>query len=107
MNNMRPDGTGENMVCNDCYKRNAPSRGTATVSEMAAEISSKSVKKPSEKTEKMLKYLCTGCKYKFSRKASQEVTKCPYCGKNNIVMDNQLGADKLITDSEDRRFENW
>jgi len=107
MHNMRPDGTGENMICLDCYKRNAPVHGgTATISEVAAEHKPLA-KKVSEKSEKMIKYICTSCRYKFSRKASQDVSKCPYCGKTNIVVDSALGADKLLNESMDKRFETW
>jgi DNA-directed RNA polymerase subunit RPC12/RpoP len=106
MHNMRPDSTGENMICVDCYKRNSPSK-TMSISEKAAELTPKPLKKTSEKSEPMMKYICTSCKYKFSRKQSQEVTKCPYCGKNTIVLDNQLGADKLLKESNDKKFETW
>jgi DNA-directed RNA polymerase subunit RPC12/RpoP len=78
-----------------------------SISEKAAEQSSKSVRKTVERTEPMIKYICTNCKYKFSRKQSQDVSKCPYCGKNAIVVDNQLGADKLLKESENKRFETW
>lgn len=105
MHNMRPDSTGENMVCVDCYKRSSPTK-TMSISEAAA-AQSQPVRKPVEHKEPMVKYLCTSCKYKFSRKQSQEVGKCPYCGKTSIVMDNQLGADKLLNDSVDKRFETW
>lgn len=106
MHNMRPDSTGENMVCVDCYKRNSPSK-TMSISEAAAEQSPKLARKVVERTEPMMKYICTNCKYKFSRKQSQEVSKCPYCGKNTIVLDNQLGAEKLLKESNDKRFETW
>jgi DNA-directed RNA polymerase subunit RPC12/RpoP len=102
---MRQDGSGENMVCVDCYKRNSPTK-TMSISEKAAELT-KSTKKSVEKTEKMLKYHCPDCKYKFSRKQSQHVSKCPYCGKSNIVLDDNLGADKLIVDSNNKKFETW
>jgi len=107
MHNMRQDGTSENMVCVDCYNRSSNSSKTMSISEKAAELTGKPIKKTTEKSEPMIKYLCTSCKYKFSRKQSQEVTKCPYCGKNNIVLDSGLGADKLLKDSQDRKFENW
>jgi predicted RNA-binding Zn-ribbon protein involved in translation (DUF1610 family) len=106
MHNMRPDSTGDNMICMDCYKRSSAVKGaTATISEVAAQR--KPVKKTTEKSEKMARYICTSCRYKFSRKASQEVSKCPYCGKTTIVTDNQLGADKLLNDSLDKKFETW
>lgn len=105
MHNMRPDSSGENMICNDCYKRSSPNK-SMSISEAAAEQTPKP-KKSSEKTEKMVKYVCTSCRYKFSRKASQEVSKCPYCGKTSIVVDNDLGAEKLINESVDKRFETW
>jgi DNA-directed RNA polymerase subunit RPC12/RpoP len=106
MHNMRPDGTGENMICVDCYKRNSPAK-TMSIKEAAAEQTSQGTRKVVERKEPMMKYLCTNCKYKFSRKQSQEVGKCPYCGKTSIVTDNQLGADKLLNDSADKRFETW
>jgi DNA-directed RNA polymerase subunit RPC12/RpoP len=105
MHNMRPDSIGENMICIDCYKRNSPGK-TMSISEAAAAQTMKSTKKP-EKTDKMRKYICTSCKYKFSRKENQEVNKCPYCGKMSIVLDSGLGADKLLKDSMDRKFEAW
>jgi DNA-directed RNA polymerase subunit RPC12/RpoP len=105
MHNMRPDSTGENMICIDCYKRSSPTK-TMSISEAAAEQTQKVVRKP-ERTEKMTKYICTSCKYKFSRKEHQEVVKCPYCSKTTIILDSGLGADKLLKDSQDRRFENW
>jgi len=105
MHNMRQDGTGENMVCVDCYKRNSPTK-TMSISEKAAE-QSQPLRKSVEHKEPMNKYICTSCKYKFSRKQSQEVGKCPYCGKNTIITDNQLGAAKLLNESNDKRFETW
>jgi len=106
MHNMRPDGTGENMICIDCYKKGIASRPTMSIKEAAAQEEASKVRKPAT-AEPMNKYICTSCKYKFSRKKSQEVSKCPYCGKTTIVLDNQLGADKLINDSLDKRFEKW
>ncbi|MGV8171359.1 MAG: hypothetical protein ACP5OA_01565 [Candidatus Woesearchaeota archaeon] len=105
MHNMRPDSTGENMICVDCYKRNSPAK-TMSISEAAAEKAPKPVKK-TEHSEKMIKYICTSCKYKFSRKETQEVAKCPYCSKNTIVLDSGLGADKLLKESDNKRFETW
>jgi DNA-directed RNA polymerase subunit RPC12/RpoP len=102
---MRPDNSGENMICVDCYNRNSKTQPKfVSLKEAAAEV--EKPKKPAPK-EPMNHYICTGCKYKFSKKASQEVTKCPYCGKFTIVLDNQLGADKLLHDSMDKRFEKW
>ncbi len=108
MHNMRQDGSGENMVCVDCYKRNSQNKPTMSISERAAELNAeKTVKKTTEKSEPMIKYLCSNCKYKFSRKKSQEVTKCPYCGKTNVMLDNALGADTLLKESANKKFEQW
>jgi DNA-directed RNA polymerase subunit RPC12/RpoP len=111
MHNMRPDDDGQHMICNDCWKRKQGAR-SATSSNVFGKKDventpyepSKSVKKV-EKSEKMIKYVCTSCKYKFSRKQSQEVAKCPYCGKQTIIQDSQLGADKMIKDSLDKKYE--
>jgi predicted RNA-binding Zn-ribbon protein involved in translation (DUF1610 family) len=109
MHNMRLDDDKENMICNDCYKKKAS--GIQPTSVLGKKAVENNPYEPSRhkvaktKSEKMLRYICTSCKYKFSRKESQHVEKCPYCGKNSIVLDTQLGADKLINDSMDRKFE--
>jgi len=109
MHNMRPDDDGEHMICNDCWKRKAGARGAgsvlgAKVVENTPYVPSKNVSKV-EKSEKMIKYICTSCRYKFQRKASQAVEKCPYCGKESVVVDSQLGAEKLIKESDNKRFD--
>ncbi|MGV8087175.1 MAG: hypothetical protein ACP5N1_06100 [Candidatus Woesearchaeota archaeon] len=108
MHNMRPDTTGENMVCVDCYKKGSQTKSSMSIAEKASEIAlSKQPRKSNEKSEPMVKYLCPNCKYKFSRKKSQEVRKCPYCGKTNIMLDNALGADTILKESVNKKFENW
>lgn len=108
MHNMRPDATGENMICVDCYKSGSQVKSSMSITEKANElVSSKNLRKGTEKSELMIKYLCPNCKYKFSRKKSQEVHKCPYCGRTNIMLDNALGADTLIKESMNKKFENW
>ena len=99
MHNMKPDG--ENMVCLECYNKSAGVKSAVSV--LAPEPKRTKV----DKTEKLVKFICTNCKYKFSRKASQQVEKCPYCGKNTIVHDDQLGANKLINDSMNKKFDWW
>ena len=119
MHNMTKDKTGINMICLDCAKKEraamAPEKTTSIISTMKRRAidnepyapAKRSKAATTEKSEKMIKYLCTNCKYKFSRKASQSVEKCPYCSKHTIVVDNALGADKLLKDSMDKRFEGF
>ena len=102
MHNMRPDATGDNMICIDCARKAAGI--TSATLRPAGMKPSTSVSKSNEKP---IKYLCTSCKYKFTRKPTQEVSKCPYCGKFTIVVDANLGAEKLINDSMNKRFETW
>ena len=113
MHNMRPYNDGENMICVECLKKKGPSvtpvsnifaKKTISNSPSDAPLSKKN---KTEHKEKMIKYICTNCKYKFSRKESQSVEKCPYCGRDSIMIDNALGADKLIKESADKRFEGW
>ena len=110
MHNMRPDADGEHMICLNCYKKQAGVKsatsifGKKEIGNTPYEYAkSKSAKAP--KSEKMVKYICTSCKYKFSRKESQEVIKCPYCGKERVVFDSALGADKILHEAEDKRFD--
>jgi predicted RNA-binding Zn-ribbon protein involved in translation (DUF1610 family) len=109
MHNMRPDDDGEHMICNDCWKKKSGVKsavspfGKKAVENSAYEPPKSKAKV--EKSEKMVHYICTACRYKFSRKTSQEIHKCPYCGKEKIVVDSALGADKLLNDSMDKKFD--
>ncbi len=49
--------------------------------------------------ESMVKYMCSSCKYHFSRKKDKPVTSCPYCGGNKIQI---LGdtATKILEDAD-------
>ena len=111
MHNMRPDDDGEHMICKDCWTRKAGVKGATSVLGKKSDVENtpyeppKSQVKKTEKSEKMIKYICTSCKYKFQRKADQDVHKCPYCGKESIVLDSALGADNIIKQSMDKKFE--
>jgi hypothetical protein len=109
MHNMRPDDDGEHMICKECYTKKAGARGAQSpfskkpVENAPYEGPKKTAAKP--QIEKMIRYICQGCKYKFSRKASQQVGKCPYCGKENILVDSSLGAEKMLKESMDKKFD--
>jgi DNA-directed RNA polymerase subunit RPC12/RpoP len=110
MHNMVPDSDGENMICSECAARKKGVKNAGSVLGTKKELKNepyvgKPEKKSAKKEDKLVKYICGDCKYKFSRKASQEVVKCPYCGKSNILTDNQMGADNLIKESLNKRFD--
>lgn len=108
MHNMRLADDGEHMICVDCARKGVSLSSETTIQKKAIENQQFSgLKNKTEKTksEKMIKFICTNCKYKFSRKESRHVDKCPYCGKNTIVHDDQLDADKLIKDSLNKKFD--
>lgn len=69
------------------------------------EIISEPVKKEAPK-EEMVEYICSGCNYSFKRKKSFKFNSCPYCNKQGTVsMKKSLGADKIISESTDRRYD--
>jgi len=42
-------------------------------------------------------YVCSNCKYKFSRKAERVLTRCPYCSKEGTISENTADfASKLV-----------
>jgi len=42
-------------------------------------------------------YVCSNCKYKFSRKADRALKRCPYCSKEGTVKENTADfASKLV-----------
>ena len=107
MHNMKADG--EHMICLDCAKKGSTAKSDSALFAKKtvenAPFSGPKGKSEKSKSEKMTRYICTACKYKFSRKESQPVEKCPYCGKTTIVHDDQLGAEKLISQSMEKRFD--
>jgi hypothetical protein len=109
MHNMVPAEDGENMICVDCHKKTSSGRPVESVLGKKhvdnEPFHARAEKKGETKSEKIIKYICQGCAYKFSRKGSQHVEKCPYCGKTNILVDSQLGADNLIKDSMSKKFD--
>lgn len=113
---MRHDKDGEHMICVDCYRKQhglSNTSGSSNAIFGKSELSNSpyvvTVKKSSksDKPEKPTKYICTSCKYKFSKSPSKHVEKCPYCASRDIVVDDQLGADKLIKSSMNKKFETW
>lgn len=108
MHNMRPADDGEHMICVDCARKGASMSSETTIQKKAIEnqpFSGPRKREEKTKSEKMIKFICTSCKYKFSRKESQHVAKCPYCGKQTIVHDDQLGADNLLKESLNKKFD--
>lgn len=49
--------------------------------------------------EQRVKYECSGCGYKFTRKVDAKVLRCPYCSKQGTVevLKGQF-ASKLLDD---------
>lgn len=107
MHNMRSAPDGEHMICVDCAKKGASISSEIPLRKVVENtpFHGGKVKKETVKSEKMIKYICTNCKYTFSRKESQNVEKCPYCGKHKIVRDDRLDAEKLIKESMDKKFD--
>ncbi|GIU69444.1 MAG: hypothetical protein KatS3mg002_0680 [Candidatus Woesearchaeota archaeon] len=106
MHNMRPAPDGEHMICVDCAKKGASISSEIPLRKAVENTPFKShKKKETVKSEKMIKYICTNCKYKFSRKESQHVERCPYCGKQTILTDDQIDADTLIKESASKKYD--
>lgn len=99
MHDMFPDNTGKNQICKECHRKNSPLRPLANTA-------FKPTNKPQDKkSDPMIKYICNNCKYKFSRARSKEVEVCPYCSKKNITAIDDMGANRLISESSEKRFD--
>jgi rRNA maturation endonuclease Nob1 len=46
--------------------------------------------------EEQIRFICRGCRYKFSRKTSWDEDICPYCGKAAIEKEDTL--NRMIND---------
>ena len=56
--------------------------------------------------EKMIEYLCTSCNYSFKRKRSADISRCPYCSKENtLTLKSSQSANKLLRESLDRKYD--
>lgn len=74
---------GKRLVCNKCYGK---------ISDSAV----KAVEKPVKEKPELIKVICVDCRYKFHlNKQSKIKVKCPYCGKDDLMLD-ETTADKLI-----------
>lgn len=46
----------------------------------------------------VLKYRCGNCNYRFAPKTPRAPAKCPYCGKGNLLVDEDVNS--MLKDPE-------
>ena len=88
---MRYDpGNPSRLVCKNCLTKKDERKTTVYGN------------KPSE-GEASVKYYCIKCHYKFERRKSAPVDRCPYCGNDTLT--TKTDAETLIRKSGDEDFE--
>ena len=93
MEKIRYDSNGINLVCIDCYNKNA-GKAAAKIEKQKLEVDISSQEK--------IKVICTDCRYKFTfRKGSNVALRCPYCSGSRLVKD-QTNVDELIKEVSQR-----
>jgi len=88
-----PDG--KKIVCIGCFNKVAMKQGAKNLqpAKQKEEVSA-----IPEKT-KTINYICVSCRYKFSLKPDSRIPlRCPYCSKEDIMVDNST-ADKLLEEA--------
>jgi len=85
---------GKKLLCAVCFKKNEKSKKTSEENTLNAKKSSGTPDVPKQKPE-TLKVTCVDCKYKFSLKKGSK-PRCPYCGGERIMRDDQFSAEKLL-----------
>lgn len=87
-----PRGSGRVALCPDCLGTGESMPSTvklSTTKGSTSSTSSTSSKKP---------FVCVRCNFKF--KAVPSVSRCPYCGKADKVMEDALHVNTLLKESE-------
>ncbi len=58
------------------------------------------------KKEEKIKYFCGRCKYKFKYLPSSTTKlKCPYCGKDDKIMEDKSDAGTILREVSNPRFD--
>jgi len=58
---------------------------------------------PPKSTNK-IKYFCSRCRYSFSRNPTVKI-KCPYCGKEDKVINDDRNVKNIISEVSDPTFD--
>lgn len=89
---MKFDANGKDLICAVCAK------GSISTVKSVPKATTSTVNKPV-----MVKYSCTSCKYKFSRKKEIGMPNvCPFCGKPSVQKDQLTSADNLLDAVSDK-----
>ena len=100
--------SNNDLVCKYCLNKTAPpsvhneiKQNVTPVKNTGYDIPKKVIAQLNKLVnEKMNEYKCYKCGYSFKRKASLDVSKCPYCGsEKDLQMKSSKSADSLIEDS--------
>lgn len=52
-----------------------------------------------QEQDENVKYICTKCNYRFTRKRNSKIAlRCPYCGKEDVV-ENNIDINRMIDES--------
>jgi len=85
----KPDGT-KISLCTDCLAKTHAYIGQ---------------NRPIPKSKKRSSYRCLRCKYSFKLDTTGETNlKCPFCGKDDKVIEDNITVEKLIKEVDDEDF---
>ncbi len=103
---LRADKNGSGWICVTCYnnQHKKPIRTSMPTTKVFTENDT-FVQPPTRKTiqrqtnlEREIKYYCTSCKYKFSKKF-EYIGRCPYCDKPAVR--KEVSSNELLREIDD------
>ena len=54
---------------------------------------------------KLYRFQCVACRYMFRRTLANQPSRCPQCGKTDILKFERLSADQLLRIADDPRLD--
>lgn len=92
MEQIKYDDVRNAYVCDICF--NATHKEKPIIKDPFVNETVKSI---SSLKEGLIKYNCTKCNYHFARQKGKTISKCPYCGSNNLET-LSTSANSLLSD---------
>ena len=95
------DFSGVNLVCDSCFSKKQgfeQKRRTGRIDDTSIIEERRFLKRAQEDS---INYQCLDCKYKFSRKKSFNICKCPYCSGAKVAQVYHDQAKQILNSITD------
>jgi hypothetical protein len=104
MKKLHLDIDGRTWLCLSCLSVERGQKNKGRLPEKKEPIPMLASKTPPASGEKMVGYHCR-CGYKFRKPESKVITKCPYCGKGSPDLARDEPLDKILQESQGKKYD--